>query len=92
MKSKEEIIRLLWTFLGAVAGVAVGFSLMTLLFSRVPTLSQSPTILPLIVVLFFCGGGLIGGGYLTLLILSKRQKAERRKYFAEKKKQKKGRR
>lgn len=90
MSSKEEVSRLLWTLAGALVGVAVGFGLMTMLFAKVPTIAQSPTILPLLVVLLFCGGGLVGGGALTLWLISRRQKVARKQYFEEKKKRKKG--
>lgn len=89
MKSKEEVYRLLWTLSGAIGGVALGFGLMTMLFARVPTIAQSPTILPLLVVMLFCGGGLVGGGYLALTLLNRKQKVARKQYFEEKKKKRK---
>jgi hypothetical protein len=85
MGSKEEIIRLLWTLLGALLGAAVGFVAMTAVLNW---LKPEPLVSTFI-VLGLCGGGLVGGGYATLTIISKRQRAVRKKYFEEKKKQKK---
>lgn len=85
MSSKEEVIRLLWTLAGALLGVAVGFGLMTYLF----TLVKLPPMATAVAVIALCGGGLVGGGLLTLTILGKRQKTARKKYFDEKKKKRK---
>jgi len=87
MKSKEEIYRLVWTLIGALTGVAVGFGLMTVIFSRLK--DASPGIM-LICVMVFMGGGLVGGGYLALWVIGRKQKIVRKQYFEDKKKRKKG--
>jgi phosphate/sulfate permease len=86
MKSKEELIRLAYTLVGAIVGVAAGFGLMTSVLSR---LNLTP-FLQALVVIAFCGGGLLGGGYVALSIIQKIQRKARKKYFDEKKKRKKG--
>lgn len=89
MNSKQEISRLLWTLGGAIAGVAIGFLLMTRLLDSVPAIGKSGGILPVLVVMLFCGGGLVGGGFVTLTILNRKQKVSRKQYFDEKKKKRK---
>jgi len=86
MKSKEELVRLVWTLVGALSGAAAGFGLMTTTLDR---LKPSPFVSALVVIAL-CGGGLVGGGYVALLLISRRQRKARRKYFDEKKKRKKG--
>lgn len=87
MKSKEEIYRLVWTLVGALTGVAVGFSLMTVVFSRLQ--NASPGVM-LLCVMVFCAGGLVGGGYLALWLIGRKQRVVRKQYFEDKKKRKKG--
>ena len=89
MNSREEVYRLVWTLFGAIVGIGVGLSLMWMLFDKVPYLSASVGVVPLLVVLCLCGGGLIGGGYLALYIVSRRQRAVRRRYFDERRKKRK---
>jgi phosphate/sulfate permease len=82
MKSKEELVRLAYTLVGAVIGVAAGFGLMTVVLSQ---LKLTP-FLQAVVVIALCGGGLVGGGFVALSIIQKRQRKVRKKYFDEKKK------
>lgn len=88
MKSKEEIYRLVWTLVGALTGVALGFSLMTIVFSQLLGGNASPGIM-LVCVMGFMGGGLVGGGYLALWLIGRKQKGVRKQYFEDKKKRKK---
>lgn len=88
MGSREEVIRLAWTLVGAILGAAIGFGVMAL---AINVLRPSPTVSTLIVI-GLCGGGLAGGGYVALTLISRRQRALRKKYFDEKKKQKKRKR
>lgn len=91
MKSKDEAIRLAWTLVGSLSGLAIGFSLMTMLFNYVPRLSEMSGIIPVLLAVIFCGGGLLGGGYLALTLVARRQRVHRKKYFEKKKlKRKKG--
>jgi hypothetical protein len=85
MKSKEEIVRLLWTLAGAIFGLAVGLALNAALqaFVTLPIGAQG------LIALLLPGLGLVGGGYLALTLVGKRQKVQRKKYFEEKKKRKK---
>lgn len=85
-KSKDEIVRLVWTLAGAILGLGAGLGLQALTFSRFTSISASTGALPGLLVMAFCGGGLIGGGYLALWLISRRQRAARRQYFEEKKK------
>lgn len=85
MKSKEEIVRLLWTLAGAIIGLAAGLAIN----AYVQSLGEPPMGVQLLLSLLLPGIGLIGGGFLALTIASKRQKASRKKYFEEKKKRKK---
>jgi branched-subunit amino acid ABC-type transport system permease component len=86
MKSKEEVHRLLWALGGALAGVALGFGLMTMVFARLQ--NASPGIM-LLCVMLFCGGGLVGGGYVALWLIGRKQKIVRKQYFDSKKKRRK---
>ena len=86
MKSKEELVRLAYTLVGAISGAAAGFGLMTLVLNR---LTLTP-FAQAMVVIAMCGGGLVGGGYVALSIIQKSQRKARKKYFEEKKKRKKG--
>jgi len=87
MRSREEIIRLAWTLVGAVLGTIAGFALLTVMLQF---LRLSPLWLT-IAVLGICGGSLIGGGYLGLTIITKRQRVARKKFLEAKKKRKKRR-
>lgn len=87
MKSREEVIRLLWTLAGALVGAAIGFGIMAWLLNAY---RFSPLAVTLIVITA-CGGGLAGGGYIALSLISRRQRIARKKYFDEKKKRKKKR-
>lgn len=92
MGSKEEIARLLAALAGALLGVGTGLSLLMLVYSRVPALSRTGGIAPILVILGLCIGGLIGGGWVGLWLVTRRQKVQRKKYFDDKKKQRKGKR
>lgn len=87
----KDLLRLLWTMLGALTGGAIGIYAMLRTFEYYDDLVSQGGMLPVVMVLLFVGGGLLGGGYAVLAILMRREKALQRKKDAEKKKKRYGR-
>ena len=86
MKISSDVSRLIFTMIGALAGVALGLYGMLATFHYYEDLVSQGGIYPLLVVVLFCGGGLVGGGYLAGNLHVWRENAVQRKKDASKKK------
>jgi len=87
----KDLMRLLWTMLGALTGAAIGVYAMLYTFRYYDEWVSKGGMLPVVMVALFVGGGLVGGGYAVLAIQIRREKALQRKKDAEKKKKPYGR-
>ena len=80
----REIYQLLWTFVGAVVGIAAGWLAYLGVYNLFPEALGSRGTLNLMTIFGLIGGGVLSFGSLATWITTKVQKARRRKERAAK--------
>ncbi len=81
----KEAYQLIWTGIGAIAGLLAGFAGVVALFGKYGDALGRNGGVAVLVGLGLCGGGMALGGYLALLIAVRRDKMRRRVKAAQKK-------
>ena len=75
----KEVYQLLWTFAGAVVGIAVGWLAYLGVYNLFPEVLGTNGTLNVIAIFGLVGGGVLSFGSLAVWTTTKREKARRRK-------------